>query len=137
MKFFDKVWDSLGLFETIPEDKNAPEPEVPVRNKRGAANTVVSLPSTQKQVKMIVIEPASFDDAQSIADHLRSQKPVVVNFEKIDIDTTKRMIDFLSGTIYAINGSMQRIGDSILLCAPSSVDIDAAAMFASRDERWE
>ncbi len=137
MKFLDKVWDSLGLFETVPEDKNAPEPELPARNKRSSANTVVSLPSAQKQVKMIVIEPASFDDAQSIADHLRNQKPVVVNFERIDVDTTKRMIDFLSGTIYAINGSMQRIGDSILLCAPSSVDIDAAALVATRDERWE
>lgn len=136
MKILDKVWETLGLYETVPEEKAAPA-ELPVKNKKNSGNTVVSLPLAQKQIKVMVLEPASFDDAQLIADHLRNQKPVVVNFEKVDLDTTKRMIDFLSGTIYAINGSMQRIGDSILLCAPSSVDIDAAAAMAPGNNDWE
>lgn len=136
MKILDKVWETLGLYETVPEEKAAPV-ELPVKNKKNSGSTVVSLPLAQKQVKVMVLEPASFDDAQLIADHLRNQKPVVVNFERVDLDTTKRMIDFLSGTIYAINGSMQRIGDSILLCAPSSVDIDAAAAMAPGQDDWE
>ena len=136
MKILDKVWETLGLYETVPEEKAVPV-ELPVKNKKNSGSTVVSLPLAQKQVKVMVLEPASFDDAQLIADHLRNQKPVVVNFERVDLDTTKRMIDFLSGTIYAINGSMQRIGDSILLCAPSSVDIDAAAAMAPGNNDWE
>lgn len=136
MKILDKVWETLGLYETVPEEKAVPV-ELPVKNKKNSGSTVVSLPLAQKQVKVMVLEPASFDDAQLIADHLRNQKPVVVNFERVDLDTTKRMIDFLSGTIYAINGSMQRIGDSILLCAPSSVDIDAAAAMAPGQDDWE
>ena len=136
MKILDKVWETLGLYETVPEEKAAPA-ELPLKNKKSSGSTVVSLPLAQKQVKVMVLEPASFDDAQLIADHLRNQKPVVVNFERVDLDTTKRMIDFLSGTIYAINGSMQRIGDSILLCAPSSVDIDAAAAMAPGQNDWE
>ena len=136
MKILDKVWETLGLYETVPEEKAVPV-ELPVKNKKNSGSTVVSLPLAQKQVKVMVLEPASFDDAQLIADHLRNQKPVVVNFERVDLDTTKRMIDFLSGTIYAINGSMQRIGDSILLYAPSSVDIDAAAAMAPGQDDWE
>ena len=136
MKILDKVWETLGLYETVSEEKAAPA-ELPIKNKKNSGSTVVSLPLAQKQIKVMVLEPASFDDAQLIADHLRNQKPVVVNFEKVDLDTTKRMIDFLSGTIYAINGSMQRIGDSILLCAPSSVDIDAAAAMAPGQDDWE
>lgn len=137
MKFLDKVWETLGLYENIPEDKGPLAPDIPVKSKKSGGSTVVSLPLTPKQIKVIVLEPGNFDDAQLIADHLRNQKPVVVNFDRVDLDTTKRMIDFLSGTIYAINGSMQRIGESILLCAPSSVDIDAAAATMNNSDSWE
>ncbi|MCD8199053.1 MAG: cell division protein SepF [Phascolarctobacterium sp.] len=85
----------------------------------------IALPLVDKQVKVVVIEPTSFDDSQKIADYLRNNQPVVVNFESTDNIITKRMTDFVSGTIYALGGSMKKIGRTILVCAPKNVDIDA------------
>ena len=80
----------------------------------------------QKQVKVVVLEPANFDDSQKVADYLRNNQPVVVNFEGTEGLVTKRMTDFISGTIYALGGSMKKIGRNILVCAPKNVDIDAS-----------
>lgn len=87
----------------------------------------LSLPYENKQINVVVIEPANFDDSQKIADYLRGSQPVVVNFEGIDNVVAKRMTDFISGTIYALNGSMKKMGRNILICAPKNVDIDAGA----------
>lgn len=85
----------------------------------------IDMPIADKQVRVVVIEPTTFDDSQKIADYLRGNQPVVVNFENTDNIVTKRMTDFISGTIYALGGSMKKIGRSILVCAPRNVDIDA------------
>lgn len=90
-----------------------------------ASKKVVEVPVAQKQSKVIVIEPVTFDDSQKIADYLRNNQPVVVNFEDTDGVVTKRMTDFISGTIYALDGSMKKIGHNILVCAPKNVDINA------------
>ncbi|EIW18125.1 protein of unknown function DUF552 [Pelosinus fermentans B4] len=74
-------------------------------------------------MKVMVVEPFSFDDAQHVADHLKNRKPVVVNFENCDKEVAKRMIDFISGTTYALAGSIQKIGNNIFLCAPNNVDV--------------
>ena len=100
--------------------KNVEKPVEPV-----AAGKTVSMPIADKQVRVVVIEPTTFDDSQKIADYLRGNQPVVVNFENTDNIVTKRMTDFISGTIYALQGSMKKIGRSILVCAPKNVDIDA------------
>ena len=90
-----------------------------------AGGKTISMPIADKQVRVVVIEPTIFDDSQKIADYLRGNQPVVVNFENTDNIVTKRMTDFISGTIYALGGSMKKIGRSILVCAPRNVDIDA------------
>ena len=100
--------------------KNVEKPVEPA-----TAGKTVSMPIADKQVRVVVIEPTTFDDSQKIADYLRGNQPVVVNFENTDNIVTKRMTDFISGTIYALQGSMKKIGRSILVCAPKNVDIDA------------
>ncbi len=94
--------------------------------KGSTEDKLISMPVASKQVKVIVIEPNNFDDAQVVADYLRKNQPVVINFEETDPDIAKRIIDFVSGTIYALNGSLKKIGRSILVCAPQNVDIDSA-----------
>ena len=129
----EKVWGSLGLFEPVEEDDRVKIEEYESKTKKGTLGTgsnVVNLPSAQKQLKVIVVEPLSFDDAQHVAEYLKNRKPVVVNFETCEDELSKRMIDFISGTTYALNGSIQKIGNHIFLCAPSNVDVS----FASRDE---
>lgn len=125
MKFMEKVWGSLGLFEPVDvEDDQKPKAEeVDVKNKKNNLNNVVNLATSQKQMKVMVVEPLSFDDAQHIADYLKNRKPVVVNFENTEKEVAKRMIDFISGTTYALGGTIQKIGNNIFLCAPNNVDV--------------
>jgi len=76
-----------------------------------------------RQMNVIVIEPLSFDDAQQVADYLKNKKPVVVNFENTDSEVAKRIIDFISGTTYALSGDIKKVGNNVFLCAPSNVDV--------------
>lgn len=125
MKFMDKVWGSLGLMEPVEmdeEEKQKVEEVVEPKSKR--SSNLVNLPTVQpKQVKVMIVEPFAFDDAQNVADHLKNRKPVVVNLENTDREVAKRIIDFISGTTYAISGSIQKIGNNIFLCAPNNIDV--------------
>lgn len=130
MKFMDKVWGDIGLFEPSEQEDERPKIEEDFKNKPKNNNNVVSLPtaphnqqSQSKQVKVMVVEPFSFDDAQHVADYLKSRKPVVVNLESTEPEIAKRMIDFISGTTYALNGQIQKVGNNIFLCAPNNVDV--------------
>lgn len=73
--------------------------------------------------KMILLEPRAFSEAQAIVDHLKNRNSVVVNLKRVTTEQAKRIIDFLSGCIYAINGSMQKIGVGIYICAPKNVSV--------------
>ena len=73
--------------------------------------------------KMILVEPRAYSESQEIADHLKARNSVVVNFKRVTTDQAKRIIDFLSGTLYAINGDLQKIGDGIYLCTPKNVSV--------------
>ena len=126
MKFMEKVWGGLGLLEPVEIDEEQ-EHKSKIgegeSSKGKKSNNIVNLPTAQKQMKVMVVEPFAFDDAQHIADHLKNRKPVVVNFENCDKEVAKRMIDFISGTTYALGGSIQKIGNNIFLCAPNNVDV--------------
>ena len=73
--------------------------------------------------KMILLEPRAYSESQQIADHLKNRNSVVVNLKRVTADQAKRIIDFLSGCIYAIGGTMQKIGVGIYLCAPKNVNV--------------
>ncbi len=73
--------------------------------------------------KMILLEPRAFSEAQQIADHLKNRNSVVVNLKRLTADQAKRIIDFLTGCIYAIGGSMEKIGTGIFVCAPKNVNV--------------
>lgn len=84
---------------------------------------VVSLQSVQKSSKVILVEPRVYSEAQEISDHLKSRRAVIVNLQRIEHDQAKRIVDFLSGTVYAIGGDIQKIGSHIFLCTPDNVEI--------------
>ncbi|HJV31550.1 MAG TPA: cell division protein SepF [Bacillales bacterium] len=84
---------------------------------------VVSLQSIQKSSKVILVEPRVYAEAQEIADHLKNRRAVVVNLQRIEHDQAKRIVDFLSGTVYAIGGDIQKIGSSIFLCTPDNIEV--------------
>ena len=82
--------------------------------------------SSNKDGKMILLEPRAYSESQQIADHLKKKNTVVVNMKRVTPDQAKRIIDFLSGTVYAIGGDLQKIGGGIFLCTPNNVDVEGA-----------
>ena len=74
--------------------------------------------------KMILLEPRAFSESQQIADHLKKRNTVVVNMKRVTSEQAKRIIDFLSGTVYAIGGDLQKIGSGIFLCTPKNVNVE-------------
>ncbi|MBM7698405.1 cell division protein SepF [Kurthia huakuii] len=87
------------------------------------ANNVVSMNRT---TKVNLFEPRMYSEAQNIADCIRNKKSAVVNLQRIDKENGKRIIDFLSGTVFALDGEIKKIGIDIFLCTPDNVEIDGA-----------
>ena len=74
--------------------------------------------------KLVLLEPRAYSETQQIADELKKRNTVVVNLKRVTSDQAKRIIDFLSGTIYAIGGDLQKIGGGIFLCTPNNVKVN-------------
>ena len=74
--------------------------------------------------KTILVEPRAFSEAQQIADYLKAKNQVVVNFKRVTSDVSKRIMDFLNGIVYAIDGTMQKLGPGIVICAPKGFEIE-------------
>ncbi len=76
-------------------------------------------------VRVHVIAPRSYNDAQQIADRFKNGVPVIVNLQTSDPDLSKRMIDFSSGMTYALDGAIQRIAEKVFLLTPANVEVSA------------
>ncbi len=74
--------------------------------------------------KLVLLEPRAFSETQQIADQLKNRNTVVVNLKRVTSEQAKRIVDFLSGTIYAIGGDLQKIGGGIFLCTPNNVKVN-------------
>ena len=109
----DRAFGKFKIFETEEDDKLDNTEEY---YSTGSDNS-------NKSGKMILVEPRAYSESQEIADHLKARNSVVVNFKRVTTDQAKRIIDFLSGTLYAINGDLQKIGDGIYLCTPKNIDV--------------
>lgn len=116
----DEYSDDEQEFDQEMEGKELPALENQQRKDKG---NIVSLSSVQSQSKVILLEPHSYDEVQEIADYLKSRKAVVINVQRISRDQAKRIVDFLSGTVYAIGGDIQKLGNNIFLCTPDNVDV--------------
>ncbi|MDS3907915.1 cell division protein SepF [Staphylococcus hominis] len=79
--------------------------------------------SNYENSKMCLFEPRVFSDTQDIADELKNRRATLVNLQRIDKVSAKRIIDFLSGTVYAIGGDIQRVGADIFLCTPDNIEV--------------
>ena len=74
--------------------------------------------------KMMLLEPRAYSESQQIADYLKGRTAVVVNLKRVTPDQAKRIVDFLSGTIYASGGDLQKLGGGIFLCTPNNVNVE-------------
>ncbi|ASA23545.1 cell division protein SepF [Paenibacillus donghaensis] len=132
MGVMNKFMSFLGLQEEeeiverepIHREEDEYEP-APVDNRKNQRANVVSIHS-QKNVKVVLYEPRSYDEAQEIADHLRSHRTVVINLQRVRNDQAMKIIDFLSGTVYALGGGISKIGGNIFMCTPDTVEIQGS-----------
>ena len=124
----------IGLEESDDEEilNDEVQPEQPKREPRSKRreNALVGggdpqpVPSSVASMKMIVYHPVCYDDAQSIVDNLKNRRPVIVNMEELEGSCAQRVLDFLLGSIYALNGTINKISRGIFLVAPRDVDVE-------------
>lgn len=121
MGVFNKMWSWLGLEgeEVVREEYVSLPGSVEDNQKQ---TNIVSI-HTNKTMKVVVCEPDSFDEVQVMADHLKSRKQLILNFENTQPDEARRIIDFISGTTYALEGNSQQLGKNIFVFAPNNVEI--------------
>jgi cell division inhibitor SepF len=127
----NKLMNFFGLHEDeeiVEQERLADSGEESETNpfeQRKNKGNVVSIHS-QRNVRVVLTEPRTYDETQEIADQLRARRPVIVNLQSIRPDLAMRIVDFLSGTVYALNGGISKIGPNIFLCTPDSVEIHGA-----------
>jgi cell division inhibitor SepF len=108
-----------------------------VDNNEESYYTADAVTMPQGSGKMILLEPRAFSESQQIADHLKKRNTVVVNMKRVTSEQAKRIIDFLSGTVYAIGGDLQKIGVGIFLCTPKNVNVEGSISDEDNSKRQE
>jgi len=104
----------------------APPPARSTRPRQRPRPVVEAVPSGGPgAVKVHLVLPRSFNDAQQIADKFKQSIPVILNLQNADTELSKRLIDFASGLTYALNGGMQRVADKVFLLTPRNVEVSA------------
>lgn len=104
--------------------------------KKGKNNkNVINLSAIQQSTsKVVLYEPKSYDEVQEIADNLLNNRAVVINLQRVDHVQAKRIVDFLSGTVYSIDGDIQKLGLETFLCTPDTVDVTGTISKSLYDE---
>ena len=106
------------------EDEDAFEQEKPVKNTKGKNSSKVDPMRTGRSgMEVCIIKPTSVEESREVTDTLLSGRAVILNLEGIDVSVAQRVIDFSSGTCYAMGGSLQKVSDYIFILTPSSVGI--------------
>ena len=130
----NKIWDFLGIENADEEEEEIDdraynyeyeeeEEETEGINKLfGRKSKVVNMPQVQ-QIKMVISQPTSFEQSEEICNYLKERKSVIVNLEYVNKEVARRIVDFISGSVHALEGHIQKISNSIFLIAPTNYEI--------------
>lgn len=134
----NKIWNFLGMeneedeeiledraygYGYDDEDDEDDEQQSEGINKIfGRKNKVVNMPQVQ-QVRMVISQPTNFEQSEEICNYLKERKSVIVNLEYVNKDIARRIVDFISGSVHALDGHIQKISNSIFLIAPTNYEI--------------
>lgn len=148
------IWDKItGVFFTEDEDYDEEEvveetsqqqkrdvwTEEQPSSRRNRRSQIVSMPNTatRKSMEMVLIKAKAYDDMQGIANNIKARKVVIVNFEDMDKETAQRMVDFLSGAVFALDGMPKKVSGSTFLFSSSQVDLEGQIMEAEAQTAFE
>ncbi|HEY5502831.1 MAG TPA: cell division protein SepF [Candidatus Anoxymicrobiaceae bacterium] len=132
--FWGRVAEWLGLKEPDEfgemraREEAVEEISDRVPRRRGSERILQPVPETSSKVH--VIEPKSFNDAEQIGAKFKNDTPVIVNLQSIDRDLAKRLIDFVSGLTYGLDGGIQRVAEMVFLLTPANIEVSA------EDRKW-
>lgn len=137
MPFIDKLKD----FVVPQEDEDVIDEGEELQYRESEAKPVSTYEEKKTNVRnipsdaqMVLFEPRSFEEAEDIARHLKQRKACVVNLHRLQRDYAQRTIDFLTGVVFALDGTIQKIGHNVILCAPKSVSVDGVISLDSDDD---
>ena len=127
----NKIWGAFGMdaeeneeeeYEDTTEEIDEDEENVKENKLWGRRNKVVAMPQPQ-QIKMVISQPTTFDQAEDICDLLKEKQSIIVNLEYVNKDVARRIIDVVSGAVHALDGHIQKVSNSIFLIAPYNYEI--------------
>ena len=133
----DKVWGLFGgvdqgeteeyedddVYEYEDKSSNYENEEEDRKFFGGKKGKIVPLNAQGQSVKMVISQPTTFEQSEEICSLLKEKKSVIVNLEYVNKDVARRIVDFISGGVYALDGHIQKISNSIFLIAPMNYEI--------------
>jgi len=139
MSFKDKFKNFFNTddeYEYVEQEIEEPvEDNLTFEEKQSRNKNVVSLSAIQHPAsKVVLYEPKSYNEVQEIADNLLNKRAIIINLQRVDSTQAKRIVDFLSGTVYAVKGDIQKLGLSTFLCTPENVDVSGTISNSNFDE---
>src|SRR5690625_3497601 len=122
------IKNKLKSFFSVDDEYEYVEETDDITNSSGPTEelnqNVVNLKSMKQPTsKVVLCEPRTYNEAQEIADNIVNRRAVVINLERVDHIQAKRIVDFLSGTVYAVNGDIQKLGAQTFLCTPDNIEV--------------
>ena len=129
MGFVDAVKDFVGFGDVDYEDEEVIEMEeeeeiveerVPLFSRK---NKVVALDRAQNQPSIVVLKPRCFNNTTEVADQIKQRRPVVLDVGNLDPDEARRVVDFVAGTVYGLNGDIQKVSGGIFIATPAAYEI--------------
>lgn len=121
--YWEKALDFFGLNQEHEEND-----EIIHKNEN---NRIISIYKKQG-LSILVHSPESFSEVQNVVDQFKSKKPVILNLEKMERETARRVVDFISGAVYGLDGNVQKISDVIFIFTPNNVQIDGDVLKKSK-----
>ncbi len=121
------------IFNTVNDTRK----DKVTRLERTASNKVVPIRTTPKGFEVCIMKPSTFEDSQDICDMLLSGRAAVINLEGFDVDLAQRIMDFISGSVYAMNGKLHQISSYIFIISPDTVDISGDYLDLIQNDGFE
>ena len=129
--------DMVGEDEMVENETSISSDETTVKKEpyRSAPRTVAPT-STKSQVNMVIIKSSDYSDARTVADHILNNRAVLLNLENCNKDMAQRILDFLSGVVYAQGGDLQRVAHSTYAVTPRNVGLQGELMDETKEEEY-
>ena len=120
--FFDEDGDEVEEYDEVEIDTE-PKTSLFEQAKFSKTSDAIKALNANKDSQLILFEPRAFAETQDIANYLKQKKAAVINLHRLQKEQSKRVVDFLSGVIFAIEGDIQRIGPRIFLRTPKNIGV--------------